>query len=1080
MKTKVLVLTVLVLALTVALPLLRSPRLSCAGLSHTWEYEDSADYTCDTRVMEVSGGTAHLSRLPLDDGWWTQVYDLPGSAYDALGVAHDADGDMAVVGHLTGGGFVDDMWVRKIDGTDGSTIWYRTFDSGGVDFPTAITCDPAGDFIVAAQVSEDAWIRKYEGATGHVLGTRSYDSGFNDSATGVACDGSGGIFVTGVTWGGPDPSTWAMKYDGIDGPVPWTKAYPYGNDPKVACDGAGDVFVSGTAEVRKHRGSDGVDIWAETGGFADMRDVSCDPSGNAVAVGGSPPQLRVGKFGGEDGELLWTATEDNPPDGFSSYSVFCDQLGDVLVSAGRHITWSTYDARVYKYSTDGDLLWSETCDVAGGSSHYPADVSTDSAGNAAVAGVNYGGSPYVGWVRSYPPDEYTPYSPPVTTLEPADLASAQAVGFAATEGPGNQGSFSFQLSPDGATWYYYDEGWKEAGGASSAHSNPAPLVNKRVGEFNAIAAEGLYVRALLTSNGTQEAELDSVEVALASSPRIDSVDPPEGYCGSTVRIKGTGFGSTKGNSFVDFNGHEIVHKEWSDTEIKIEIPEKPVLPIQEVMVVVKTAWGDSDPKAFTLLGTQARDTWYLADGSTAWGFDEYVPIMNPNNCPVEVELYIMEKGGGGGEGRLVSEDEAGTPDKTIPIDPFSRATVNVSEFAPDTDLSIKLSAKEYETSNPKNIVVERSMFASSNGVRKSGSLAVGTPNTSVAWYFAEGSTNWGFDTWLLVGNPNNEAVDVKVTYMLDTEAERSTVEKIHEIPPNSRETITARDEVGAADFSIMVECWDQNEGRRDNYKGIICERSTGRGDNMEMFDANLGTPLPSRTWHFAEGCTAWGFDTFLLLQNPGPGDASVHIIYFKNNGAPVMKEITIGAFKRETVTVSQDVGACDVSASLVSDKPIVAERAMYWKEMSGGHTTTGITEPREYVYFAEGSTAKMHGFQEYLCVQNPNDADIDIEIVYLTPCGPFAWGGYWSGGKVMRVFRVPKHSRATYNLYDDPFSGVKDKEIAIRLKDHMPGDAYMFLAERSLYWDDMKGGSVSIGHPSPIPLGGAEGIDGID
>ena len=36
---------------------------------------------------------------------------------------------------------------------------------------------------------------------------------------------------------------------------------------------------------------------------------------------------------------------------------------------------------------------------------------------------------------------------------------------------------------------------------------------------------------------------------------------------------------------------------------------------------------------------------------------------------------------------------------------------------------------------------------------------------SAVWYLAEGSTNWGFETYISIENPNAVAVNIALTYM---------------------------------------------------------------------------------------------------------------------------------------------------------------------------------------------------------------------------------------------------------------------------------------------------------------------------
>ncbi len=68
----------------------------------------------------------------------------------------------------------------------------------------------------------------------------------------------------------------------------------------------------------------------------------------------------------------------------------------------------------------------------------------------------------------------------------------------------------------------------------------------------------------------------------------------------------------------------------------------------------------------------------------------------------------------------------------------------------------------------------------------------------------------------------------------------------------------------------------------------------------------------------------------------------------------------------------------DVSMRIHSSQGIIAERPMYFNYQgawTGGHDVVGATAPQRQWLFAEGYTGD--GFDEWLCLQNPNDATVD-------------------------------------------------------------------------------------------------------
>ena len=84
------------------------------------------------------------------------------------------------------------------------------------------------------------------------------------------------------------------------------------------------------------------------------------------------------------------------------------------------------------------------------------------------------------------------------------------------------------------------------------------------------------------------------------------------------------------------------------------------------------------------------------------------------------------------------------------------------------------------------------------------SLADDTANIAAApadtWYLAEGSTDGTFETWVLVQNPGDTAVNVDVDFMTDTGIVQGPVLNM---PPHSRSSVDAGEYVTTYDVSTL-------------------------------------------------------------------------------------------------------------------------------------------------------------------------------------------------------------------------------------------------------------------------------------
>lgn len=147
-----------------------------------------------------------------------------------------------------------------------------------------------------------------------------------------------------------------------------------------------------------------------------------------------------------------------------------------------------------------------------------------------------------------------------------------------------------------------------------------------------------------------------------------------------------------------------------------------------------------------------------------------------------------------------------------------------------------------------------------------------------------------------------------------------------------------------------------------------------------------GVVQASTTWYFAEGCTASGFDEFLLLMNPQAAQADATVRFTASDGTRKDVGLTIPGYSRQTIRANSVVPDKQaLCAAVASDRPIVAERSMYFeygKGELGGDTTSGCTSPAREWYFAEGTCRP--GFDSYLCLQNPGAWDGGDNVVGIT------------------------------------------------------------------------------------------------
>ena len=313
-----------------------------------------------------------------------------------------------------------------------------------------------------------------------------------------------------------------------------------------------------------------------------------------------------------------------------------------------------------------------------------------------------------------------------------------------------------------------------------------------------------------------------------------------------------------------------------------------------------------------------------------------------------------------------------------------------------------------------------------------------TPGLSSSWYLAEGTTAWGFSTYVTIENPNASAVDADITYM--TSDGPVSGGKVR-LPARSQVTVNPEEKVGTRDFSTLVTS--------AGFKRLAVDRTMSwNAGGGEEGHTSVGVTSPSCTWYLPEGSSAWGFECWLLLQNPGSTDAACTVTYMIEGAPPVTASKTIPAGSRQSFNMADDIGSADASVKVTSDQPVIPERAMYRNDRRGGHDSIGTTAAAKNYYLAEGTTA--WGFTTYVLIQNPNDKAAKVTVTYMTPGGP----------REQPPFEMPPSSRKTVRVND----ALPETDFSTRVSSDVP-----VIAERSMYWDNGTGEAChdSIGLAAP-------------
>ena len=355
------------------------------------------------------------------------------------------------------------------------------------------------------------------------------------------------------------------------------------------------------------------------------------------------------------------------------------------------------------------------------------------------------------------------------------------------------------------------------------------------------------------------------------------------------------------------------------------------------------------------------DGLYFAEGYTGPGFDTYLLLENPGKDPEDSVLELFGNGG------PISSNKVTVPAR-------SRLTLHLNLMAPAGDVSARLTTRE---GSP--LRAQRSMYFDYHGIRDG--HTTGASSASREWYFAEGYTGPGFDTYILVLNPQGVTAHLELELMTPEGSERNVLE----IPAGARRTVRLNDLLPGAELATKVT----------SDLPVVAERAV----YFDMADRSggsvaMGAQAAAEEWYFAEGYTGGEFDTWLLLANPSPSPVTAIASFQRGDGVILEREFALRPRSRATVHVDEIPGLenAEVSARVRADYPgVVAERAMYFVyngslgTAGGGHAAMGANAPSSQWLIPEGYTGP--GFECWVLVSNLEDKSVAVRLELMGESG---------------------------------------------------------------------------------------------
>ncbi|MBV9542776.1 MAG: S8 family serine peptidase, partial [Chloroflexi bacterium] len=331
--------------------------------------------------------------------------------------------------------------------------------------------------------------------------------------------------------------------------------------------------------------------------------------------------------------------------------------------------------------------------------------------------------------------------------------------------------------------------------------------------------------------------------------------------------------------------------------------------------------------------------WYFAEGSTRSPFDVSFALQNPNPQATTAHFLFVTP-----EGKQTPYD--------MHLDANSRSTLHANDVMPSSEFATIVS-----TDLP--VYVERSMYFGHDG-----HSSPGARQPAKTWYLAEGSSVPPFQTWVLLLNPNPMPTTVQMRFMRE---DGSVVDHGELVAPMGRKSVNVNALFTTSGFATQVTA-DQP---------IVVERAM-YFDNGNGGHDTVATSTPGKTWYAAAGASRVGFDTWLLLENPGSTPANVKVQFITDNGNVVTQTLFVLPHARNSLYTDPLVQDSVYGIRVDSDQPIVAERAVYFSNGTAGYDAAAVPAPAAEWFLPEGSTTGS--FDEQLAVLNPQGQPVNVEV----------------------------------------------------------------------------------------------------
>ena len=291
-----------------------------------------------------------------------------------------------------------------------------------------------------------------------------------------------------------------------------------------------------------------------------------------------------------------------------------------------------------------------------------------------------------------------------------------------------------------------------------------------------------------------------------------------------------------------------------------------------------------------------------------------------------------------------------------------------------------------------------------------------TPDPGEVWYFAEGYTGDGWETYTYLLNYGATTAHVRVDYLLVGGGE---VTKNVTMAAATRHGLFANNTNEGPGPGVAF-------GMRIRSDQPITAQQQLIDTAGNLSHGTVGSQVLSDTWYFAEGFTGNGWLTFISATNPNDVPVDVTAVYHLTDGSTVSVDKTIPANGRDTFIGHEDVPGSAFSVEVQAALPIVSQEVLIDTVGLLAHGTMGSTTLSRTWQFAEGYTGDS--WLTFISIGNLSGSPATVTATY----------NLFGASPEVRQLVVPAGARETFVGHESATGVGPGQSFGVTISSNVP------------------------------------------